>query len=347
MEKGNTVLERVASRCDYLHALCGGEFLKAIYDLVNVTEGKVGEDVAKDFIQFFAEENEIQWEDAVEYLYQIMVEAKPDFCENFSSMLDWKNICLSDKAVAGEFVNIKGNEKYASKRLYELFCKRAGMDREMSTSEFLLDAYGWNNVAWLLVNFVIEEYLLVEERYEETEVAATTVEDEVEDTECLETSTPEVTEEEPEEVAPTELVAKEETITTYGERAVKAICISDGTTHIFNSRNEVAKALAISYGNITNAIRGQRKSCISKKDKKKYRFELLFPKKAKTVTLMVDAATKKVLKRYDKATDASREWDLNYDRLQGTLKNKTPEHHLLEGYEWWTESDYNKYYQAA
>lgn len=62
---------------------------------------------------------------------------------------------------------------------------------------------------------------------------------------------------------------------------------------------------------------------------------------------MVDATTKEIVKYYTNTTDASREWGIDYNRLQGVLGNKTSEHHLIDGYEWWKESDYAKQYKKV
>lgn len=340
MKYSNTILDKVANEHTYLHNICGYGFLKAMYDLFHTTDGDMDNDCAKSFMKFFAEMNDIQWEDAVEYLYYIMVEAIPKFYENNSGDLDWSSINPESNYAYKKFLEIKGNEKYAGKALFELFCKRANIDMEDSVREAVIDAYGWKRVLKTIVTFVIEEYLSVEERYEESEVLP--YEDVVSD----EIETPSESVKEHKDVGSVEVAITDE-LGKYGKKAVKAICIEDGTELVFSTRTEMAKELGIGYGCITNCLRGQRNSCRSKKDGKKYKFERLGKNKKHGKTLMVDSATKKIVRTYSKATDASKEWGINYDKLQGILKNATPEHHLYEGYEWWRESDYNKQYKVA
>ena len=356
MKQTNTILDKVANEHTYLHSLCGGQFLKAIYDLFNCTEGVMDNDCAKSFLQLFAEVNDIMWEDAVEYLYFIMEEAFPKFCNNNNEDLDWVKLCSNNSNDMGKFMKIKGNEKYASKRLLELFCKRASIDVEDFLKESIMDAYGWKRVIKAVVMYVIEEYISVEERYMDAEL----VESEETTAKEAELSTPlpveeETTEspilvEEAETFEDTELpmadvaTATSEDSEVYGKKAVKAICLDDGTETIFKSISEVAKAFGIDSSTVSNFKRGKT-YCKNKKNKKKYKF--VFFDEDKGRILMVEPSTKEILESYNKATEASRKWELNYDALQGKLKNKNPEFHLLGGYEWWREKDYNEQYSAA
>lgn len=378
MEKNKvlTILEKVANEHSYLHNMCGGAFLKAIYDLYITTEGVMDNKVAKSFLQLFADVNDIDWNYAVEYLYYMMTEAFPSFFEENSICLKWDSLSSESNDAYGKFLKIKDNKKYASKQLFKLFCARANINVEDCIREFVMDAYGWQRVIKALAMYVIEEYLSVEERYEDmdevvnntevvdsetpqlevmdieknstnvdgTSMYSVAAEEKKKDSsiEILEESIPE----QQDDTITSETIPSSEVLEKYGMKAEKAICIDDGTSKIFYSRKEMSSELGICYGGITNFYRGQRGFCISKKDGKKYKFERIVPKKQEK-TLMVDATTKKVLRSYNNTIDASREWDINYNRLQCVLGNKTPEHHFIEGYEWWKESDYIKQYKEV
>lgn len=359
MKQTNTILEKVANEHTYLHTICGGDFLKAIYDLFNCTEGVMDNECAKSFLQLFAEVNDIMWEDAVEYLYYIMEEAFPKFSNknNENLDIDWVGLCSDKDSVIGKFLRIKGNEKYASKRLIELFCNRASIDIEDFLKESVMDAYGWKRVIKAVVMYVIEEYLSVEERYEDVELVeseeATAEESELSIPSPVDVETKEspILVEETESFEVTELPMVDVAITpseeseVYGKKAVKAICLDDGTETTYKSISEVAKALGIKPCTVSNFKRGKKEYCRSKTTKKKYKFEFFDEEKGKI--LMVEPSTKEVLETYNKATDASRVWGINYDTLQGKLKNKNPEFHKLDGYEWWREKDYFEQYAAA
>lgn len=360
MKHTNTILDKVANEHTYLHSLCGGDFLKAIYDLFNCTEGVMDSECAKSFLQCFAEANNILWEDAVAYLYYIMKEAFPKFSKFNKEDLDWSKLCLECEGDMGKFMKIAGNEKYASKKLYETFCKRAHIDIEDCVKESVMDAYGWKRVIIGLGIYVIEEYLSVEERYEDGDLEeaeeSPTIESELsislpteepfdssvldEDTETFETSEPPMV-----EVAADVTTIPTEGLVAYGKKAVKAVCLDDGTETIYKSISEVAKALGIKPCTVSNFKGGKKEYCRSKATKKKYKFEFFDEGKGKI--LMVEPSTKKILETYNKATDVSKVWGINYDTLQGKLKNKNPEFHQLDGYEWWREKDYFEQYAAA
>lgn len=359
MKQTNTILEKVANEHTYLHTICGGDFLKAIYDLFNCTEGVMDNECAKSFLQLFAEVNDIMWEDAVEYLYYIMEEAFPKFSNNNKENLDidWVGLRSDKDSVIGKFLRIKGNEKYASKRLIELFCKRASIDIEDFLKESVMDAYGWKRVIKAVVMYVIEEYLSVEERYEDVELVESE-ESTAEESELsipspvdVETKESPILVEETESFEVTELPMVDVAITpseeseVYGKKAVKAVCLDDGTETMFKSIGEVAKVLGIKSCTVSNFKKGKKEYCRSKITKKKYKFVFFDEDKGKI--LMVEPSTKEVLESYSKATDASRKWGLNYDTLQGKLKCKCPESHFLDGYEWWREKDYKEQYAAA
>lgn len=365
--KVHTILKKVANEHSSLHNICGGEFLRAINDLYITTEGMMDNEVAKSCLQYFADVNNIDWKDAVEYLYYIMAEAFPKFFEDNSVGLDWTTLYAESNDAYGKFLQIKGNEKYASKRLFELFCARANLNVEDCIRESVMDAYGWKRVIKALSMYVIEEYLSVEERYENIDEAANNTEvedDEIPQSELMdveETSTEpyessvssigivedsKLEAELQDETKTSEINQLSEVLEKYGNKAEKAICIDDDTEQIFRSRKEMSMILEIKYGSITNFYRGQREYCKSKKNGKKYKFERIFPKEQEK-TLMVDAKTKEIVKSYKKTTEASQEWGINYDRLQGVLGNKTSDHHIIDGYEWWRESDFYRHYKVA
>lgn len=336
MRETITILDKVANEYAYLHCLCGGDFLKAIYDLFNCTEGVMDNECAKSFLQCFAETNNILWKDAVSYLYYMMKEAFPKFSEFNREDLDWSKLCCSESdSDMGKFMKIAGNEKYASKKLYETFCKRANIDTDDCVKESVIDAYGWKRVVHGLVLYVIEEHLSVEERYEDADL---------EETETFEIAEPPMTEVTADVVAEVD-TAPTEQIVEYGKRAVKAICLDDGTEVIYKSISEVAKALGIKSCTVSNFKRGKKEYCRGKTTKKKYKFEFFDGDKGKI--LMVEPKTKEIVASYNKATEASKKWGLSYDTLQGKLKNRNPEFHELSGYEWWREKDYYKLYKAA
>ena len=373
-----TILEKVANEHSYLHNMCGGAFLKAIYDLYITTEGVMDNKVAKSFLQLFADVNDIDWNYAVEYLYYMMTEAFPSFYEENSFFLKWDSLSSESNDAYGKFLKIKDNKKYASKQLFELFCARANINVEDCIREFVMDAYGWQRVIKALAMYVIEEYLSVEERYEDMDEVANNKEVDDSETPQLEvmdieesstnvdgTSMYSVTaegqkknssietleesvamSEQQYEAITSKIILSSEVLEKYGMKAEKAICIDDGTSKIFYSRKDMSTELGICYGCITNFYRGQRCYCKSKKNGKKYKFERMLPKKQEK-TLMIDAITKKILRSYKNTIDASREWDINYNILQCVLGNKTPEHHFIEGYEWWKESDYIKQYKEV
>lgn len=377
-KNGITILEKVANEHSFLHNMCGGTFLKAIYDLYVTTEGVMDNEVAKSFLQLFADVNDIDWKDAVEYLYYIMTEAFPKFYEENSICMKWESISSESNDAYGNFLKIKDNKKYASKQLFELFCARANINVEDCIREFVMDAYGWKRVIKALAMYVIEEYLSVEDRFEDMDEVGTNTE--VDDSKIpqsrikdIEESTTNVdgssmysvaTEEQNKDSAietleesismselqgeaiTSEIIPSSEVLGKYGMKAEKAICIDDGTSKILYSRKDMSTELGICYGCITNFYRGQRCYCKSKKNGKKYKFERMLPKKQEK-TLMVDATTKEIVKYYTNTTDASREWGIDYNRLQGVLGNKTSEHHLIDGYEWWKESDYAKQYKKV
>ena len=297
-KNGITILEKVANEHSFLHNMCGGTFLKAIYDLYVTTEGVMDNEVAKSFLQLFADVNDIDWKDAVEYLYYIMTEAFPKFYEENSICMKWESISSESNDAYGNFLKIKDNKKYASKQLFELFCARANINVEDCIREFVMDAYGWKRVIKALAMYVIEEYLSVEDRFEDMDEVGTNTE--VDDSKIpqsrikdIEESTTNVdgssmysvaTEEQNKDSAietleesismseqqgeaiTSEIIPSSEVLGKYGMKAEKAICIDDGTSKIFYSRKDMSTELGICYGCITNFYRGQRCYCKSKKN---------------------------------------------------------------------------------
>lgn len=363
MKHTNTILDKVANEHNYLESDWWDGFLKAIYDLYYTTEGVLGgNDCAKSLVHLFAEKNDIPWEFAVKHLYCYIREVVGDFYERYSKKIDWVKLCSDEKHTVGKFIKIKGNEKYASRELFEQFCKRDQIDIEDYVCESLLDSYGWTHVVWIIVFNVIEEYLSVEERYENIEDDSQENEPEIANMGHLDTKTEvfeivtsieeeysesseEATEVTVKEIETSETIPSTEDGKVYGKKAVKAICLDDGIETIYKSISEVAKALGIKPCTVSNFKSGKKEYCRSKTTKKKYKFEFFDEDKGKI--LMVEPSTKKILETYNKATDVSRVWGINYDTLQGKLKNKNPEFHQLDGYEWWRECDYKKQYAAA
>lgn len=344
MREFTTILNKIANEYDHLHCICGKGFLKAIYDLYYITEGLMDDADAKSFLQLFADANDIMWSDAVEYLYCIMKESLPNFYEKNSVGLDWDVICPKGNDAYSKFLSIKGNQKYASKPLFELFCRRANIDVECCVRESVMDAYGWCRVISTIVLFVIEEYISVEERYENASDVISDVDEVDAKAEIMEA------EEHPSKEEQKDANSREKDLTAkeiremYGKRAVKAICLDDGSLRYYKSIGDVAKDFGIKSCTVSNFKKGKG-YCRNKKNKKKYIFEFFEEDYGKT--LMVDTHTKEIIDSYNKITDACKKWGFKYDKLHSVLSNKTSEHHLYQGYEWWREFDYNQKYKVA